>query len=180
MKRTTQVGSLCLGRKCFQRCLQGFWSGVCEHWRFRLGAFCLRGLMTTKSIRMGRFLLKLESAKMAECNVQISFKDKKVHIPDELVAQDLQGAYLLVSYILVALCAYSPTPNFPHNTDLNGVQFLKLRPTAPAIVKLVCGKCEKNSSLSNGDCLKALKEKRNAAVEASVLHEGGQGAKKKG
>ena len=46
--------------------------------------------------------------------------------------------------------------------DLNGVEYIKLRPTAPAIVKLVCGKCEKNGSLSNGECLKALKEKRNA------------------
>ena len=50
---------------------------------------------------MRRCLLKLDFSEMAECNVEITrrleigFKAQKVHIPDELVAKDLQGAYLL-------------------------------------------------------------------------------------
>lgn len=63
--------------------------------------------------------------------------------------------------------------------DVNGAEYLKLRPTSPPIVKLVCGKCEKNSSLSNGQCLKALKEKRDAEVAASMAQSREQGSKKR-
>lgn len=63
--------------------------------------------------------------------------------------------------------------------DVNGAEYLKLRPTSPPIVKLVCGKCEKNSSLSNGQCLKALKEKSDAEVAASMAQSREQGSKKK-
>ena len=64
---------------------------------------------------MRRCLLKLEFSEMAECNVEITrqleigFKAQKVHIPDELVAKDLQGAYLLVWFLCLNNQASFPT-----------------------------------------------------------------------
>lgn len=49
-----------------------------------------------------------------------------------------------------------------------GVQFLQLRPTAPWLCALLCGKCPRGMSLASSEQLEALKVARDRAADAAM------------
>ena len=53
-------------------------------------------------------------------------------------------------------------------SEVDGVKYLQLRPTAPWLCALVCGKCPRGMSLAASEQLEALKEKREQAVKTAM------------